>query len=171
MEKSKVIIIIDMLKDFLEPNHPLFCGDEAKKIIPCVVDLLSKHKGADILYICDRHDRDDPEFKMFPPHSVKGTQGTEIIDELKPFKGTIIPKTTFSTFYRTNTEEMLDRIKPDQVIVSGVCTDICVLYTAVDLRIRGYEVIVPSACVASFDPNGHKWALQHMEKVLGVHVI
>ena len=56
------------------------------------------------------------------------------------------------------------------MIVVGVCTDICVLHTVADARSRDYEVEVPVDCVASFDPEAHKWALQHMERVLGATI-
>ena len=52
----------------------------------------------------------------------------------------------------------------------GVCTDICVLHTAADARNRDYAVEVPTDCVASFDPQAHQWALQHMERVLGARL-
>ena len=49
-----------------------------------------------------------------------------------------------------------------------MCTDICVMHTAADARNRDYAVEVPVDCVASFDDEAHRWALKHMERVLGV---
>ncbi|MBN2374554.1 cysteine hydrolase [bacterium] len=170
MEQSNLILVIDMLKDFLEPGHPLFCGPDARKIIPCVLRLLAGHGGDPVFYICDSHAPDDPEFQMFPPHSVAGTPGADLIGELKAYPGVIIPKTTLSAFYLTDLEERLKDVRPGLVTVVGVCTDICVLYAVADLRVRGYKVVVPASCVASFDPKGHEWALQHMEKVLGATI-
>lgn len=171
MEHSNVILVIDMVKGFLEPDYPLYCGPDSRKIIPCVVNLLAEKRDNQIFYICDCHTPDDKEFKMFPPHCVDGTAEAELIEELKPYPGTIIPKTSFSAFYKTDIEEQLNMINPGLVTVVGVCTDICVLYTVADLRTRDYEVEVPASCVSSFDPNGHAWALQHMEKVLGAKII
>lgn len=168
---SDVIIIVDMLKGFLEKGHPLFCGDEARKIIPHVVSLLERKKDVPLLYVCDHHKKDDPEFKMFPPHSLEGTEEAEIIDELKPFPGKIIPKTTYSGFYQTKLGETLEEINPRKVILLGVCTDICIMYFAFELRIRDYEVEVPKECVATFNREAHDFALTHMEKVLGVKVV
>lgn len=56
------------------------------------------------------------------------------------------------------------------VVLMGDYTDICVLYGAFDLRMRGYAVEVPAAAVTSFDKAQHEWALGHMQKVLGVQV-
>ena len=171
MGHTNVILVIDMVKGFLEPDHPLYCGPDSRKIIPCVVNLLTKKRDNQIFYICDRHAQDDREFKMFPPHCIDGTAEAELIEELKPYPGTIVPKTSFSAFYKTDIEERLNSIDPGLVTVVGVCTDICVLYTVADLRSRDFKVEVPASCVSSFDPNGHAWALQHMEKVLGAKII
>jgi nicotinamidase/pyrazinamidase len=171
MAQTDVIFVIDMVKGFLEPGCPLYCGPESRKIIPCVIQLLSENKGKHIFYVCDHHAPDDKEFKMFPPHCIAGTAEAELIKELKPYPGTIIPKTSFSAFYKTDLEERLKEINPKRVIVAGVCTDICVLYTVADLRARDYDVEVPASCVASFDPKGHSWAIQHMEKVLGAKIL
>jgi len=55
--------------------------------------------------------------------------------------------------------------------VCGVCTDICVMHTVGDARDRDYEVEVPANCVATFNPKAHRFALEHMEKILGAKVV
>ena len=62
-------------------------------------------------------------------------------------------------------------LDPEKVIVCGVCTDICVMHTAADARNRDYIVEVPVDCVATFDPEAHAYALQHMEKILGANLV
>jgi nicotinamidase-related amidase len=44
------------------------------------------------------------------------------------------------------------------------------MHTAVDARNRDYSVEVPRDCVASFDERMHRFALEHMEKVLGAKI-
>ena len=154
-------------------GYPLYCGDASRNIIPYVQELLSREtkKGSKIFFICDRHTPDDAEFKMFPPHCVEGTGEAEIITELSKYKGEIIPKNRYSGFFRTPLESKLDELKPEKLIVCGVCTDICVLHTVADARNRDYEVEVPEECVASFDEEAHIFALKHIEKVLGAKVV
>jgi len=172
MHGGVVIIVVDMLKGFLEEGYPLFCGTEARRIIPKVVDLLRRYEGrAEVIFVCDRHSEDDAEFRMFPRHCVAGTEEAELIAELQGFQGQVVAKTRYSGFYGTELEEVLRRLRPEKVIVVGVCTDICVLYTVADLRNRDYVVEVPRECVASFDAEGHAFALKHMERVLGVRVV
>ncbi|UCC75450.1 MAG: cysteine hydrolase, partial [Anaerolineales bacterium] len=118
---SNVVIVIDMVRGFLEAGHALYCGDEARSIIPCVRELLQREveKGSPILYLNDHHDPDDPEFQMFPPHSVRGTSEVEVIPELAEFEGEIIPKRHFDGFYDTALEQRLQELQPDKVIVTG----------------------------------------------------
>lgn len=170
---SNVVIVVDMLRGFLEEGHTLFCGPAAREIIPCVQQLLQSEqaKGSHIIFLADTHDPDDKEFAMFPPHCVRGTSECEIIPELADFRGEVIPKRRYSGFYDTVLEERLKELQPDKIIVVGVCTDICVMHTVADARNRDYVVEVPRECVASFDPEAHAFALKHMEKILGAKIV
>mgnify|MGYP001062317606 CR=1 FL=1 len=166
---AKAILVIDMLRGFLEEGHPLYCGSKARGIISNIQKLLQREleQGARVFYLCDNHPPDDPEFKLFPPHCIAGTTEAELIPELSRYSGEIIPKSHFSGFYDTPLEEKLKELKPESIVVCGVCTNICVLHTAADARNRGYEVEVPVDCVTSLDDKAHAFALEHMEKVLG----
>jgi nicotinate phosphoribosyltransferase len=164
-----VVLVSDMLRGFLEEGYPLYCGDRARRIIPGIQRLLEKEiaKGSKVFFLCDHHAPDDEEFSMFPPHAIGGTVEAEVIPELAKYKGEIIPKKTYSSFFGTPLEANLKKLKPEKVIVCGVCTHICVLYAVADARIRGYKVEVPVDCVASFNEAAHHFALGHMEGVLG----
>jgi nicotinate phosphoribosyltransferase len=170
---ARAVIVIDMLRGFLEEGYPLYCGIEARDIIPHVQKLLERElkQGSRIFYLCDHHVPDDPEFKMFPPHCVEGTVEAELIPELSRYPGEIIPKRTYSSFYNTSLDKKLKDIKPETIVVCGVTTHICVLQTVIDVRVRGYEAEVPVDCVASFDRKAHLFALDYMEKVLGAKLI
>ena len=170
---ANVVLVIDMTRAFMEKGRALYCGDKAREIIPNIQALLDRElrKGSKILFLNDHHDPDDLEFKMFPPHSIEGTEETQVISELSEFPGEVIPKKRYSAFYGTGLGERLAQLKPDKVIVTGVCTDICVCHTVSDARDRDYEVEVPVDCVASFDEKAHRFALEHMEKVLGAKLV
>ena len=166
---ANAVIVSDMLRGFLEEGYPLYCGERARRIIPNVQRLLERElaQGAKVFFLCDHHAPDDLEFRMFPPHAIEGTVEAEVIPELAKYKGEVIPKKTFSSFFGTSLEEKLKKLKPEKVTICGVCTHICVLSAVADARIRGYEVEVPADCVASFDEKGHYFALDYMEQVLG----
>jgi nicotinamidase/pyrazinamidase len=174
---QKVLFVIDMLKDFLDPGGALFCGEEARRIVPFVAGKVKEftEEHLPVIFLLDAHDPDDLEFLRFPPHCVFGTPGAGLIDELRtlveeyPF-AIKVPKTRFSGFYRTNLSTILSDLAPEEVHVVGVCTNICVLYTVEELANRGYRTIVYENGVASFDPEAHRWALAQMKSVLGAEV-
>ena len=163
------VIVIDMLRGFLEKGYPLYCGQNSRSMIPNVQQLLEQElaRGSKVFFFCDRHRKDDPEFRMFPPHSIEGTVEAEIIPELSGYPGEIVSKSRYSGFYGTPMESKLKALNPEKVIVCGVCTNICVLHTVANARERDYEVEVPVDCVASFDQRAHAFGLEHIEKVLG----
>ena len=169
---SNALLVVDMVVGFMEPGHNLYCGDEARQIVPRVQRLIQDElaKGSPVFFICDNHDPDDLEFEMFPVHCVKGTEEAEVIGELAGYEGVIIPKRRYSAFFDTDLERRLEELAPDKIIICGVCTDICVMHTASDARNRDYTVEVRTDCVASFDPSAHAYALDHMEKILGATV-
>lgn len=166
---ANAVLVVDMLRGFLEEGHPLYIGAEARRIIPNIQRLLERElaQGARVFFICDDHDPHDLEFKMFPPHCIEGTVEAEIIPELTKYPGEIIPKKRYSGFFGTALKAKLKELKPEKIIVCGVCTDICVMHTVADARNRDYEVEVPVDCVASFNEKTHHFALEHMEKILG----
>ncbi len=170
---SNVVLVVDMVVGFMEPGHNLYCGDESREIIPRVQELIEREQadGGNVIFICDTHDPDDLEFQMFPVHCVRGTEEPEVITELRDYEGETIRKRRYSAFFETNLEDRLAELNPDRIIVCGVCTDICVMHTAADARNRDYAVEVPTDCVASFDKDAHRYALDHMEKILGARLI
>lgn len=169
---SNVVLVVDMLVGFLEPGRNLYCGDEARQIIPNVQRLIEGEQaaGSSIIFVADTHDPDDLEFEMFPVHCVRGTDECHVIPELAGYEGDTLQKRRYSAFYETDLADRLAALAPDKVIVCGVCTDICVMHTAADARNRDYKVEVPTDCVASFDRDAHRYALDHMEKILGARL-
>ena len=170
---ADAVLVVDMLRGFLEEGYPLYCGDASRRIIPQVQKLLEQEsaRGSRIFFIADNHAEDDAEFKMFPPHCVAGTVESELIPELAEFAGELIPKTRYSGFFKSTLEGKLKELAPEKLIVCGVCTDICVMHTVADARLRGYTVEVPADCVASFDENAHQFAIDHMGNVLGATIV
>ncbi len=170
----KALLVVDMLVDFIDPEGALYIGPVAEELVPAVKSKLeeSRSGGDMVIFICDRHLEDDKEFEMFPPHSREASGGEEIVPELSPRSGErVIPKRRFSAFFGTDLDLSLREKNIDEIEIVGCVTNICVLYTAADARALNYKVSVPSKAVASFDPEAHRFALQEMEKTLGVNMI
>jgi nicotinamidase/pyrazinamidase len=167
------VLVVDMLRGFMEEGYPLSLGAGARGIIPKIQKLLEKELagGSKVFFICDNHDPDDLEFKMFPPHCIEGTKEAEVIPELSKYPGEIIPKKRYSGFYGTDLDARIQEIKPDKLIICGVLTNICVMHTTADARNRDYDVEIPVDCVASPDEAAHRFALEHMDRVLGARLV
>ena len=170
---ANAVLVVDMLRGFLEEGYPLYIGEESRRIIPNIERLLKQEleRGSKVFFICDNHDPDDLEFRMFPPHCIKGTVEAEVIPELANYSGEIITKRRYSGFFSTSLEEKLIQHNPENLIICGVLTDICVMHTTADARNRDYEVEVPTDCVATPDDRTNRFALEHIEKVLGAKLI
>ena len=169
---ADVVLVIDMQRGFLEEGYPLFCGSAARGIIPSVQKLLEREiaRGSTIIFTADTHAPDDPEFQMWPPHCVEGTEQVEIIPELASYPGEKVPKTRYSAFYGTDLGHRLEELHPEKILVCGCCTDICVLHTVADARYRDHRVQLYTDCVAVIDENMARFALKHMDQILGVEL-
>ena len=168
----KALLVVDMLKDFINPDGALFCGVQGQAIVPFIKEKIAQFRlaGDVIILICDRHELDDLEFNRFPVHCIAGTAGAEVIEELQ-FEGydeNITGKQRYSGFYNTDLDEQLEMI--DEIAVVGVCTNICVFFTVEELCNRNKKVIVYRDGVASFDNEAHEYALKQMETVLGTEI-
>ncbi|MFC1917822.1 cysteine hydrolase family protein [Chloroflexota bacterium] len=170
---ADAVLVVDMLRGFLEEGCPLYGGDTVRSIIPRVQRLLERElrHGAKVFFICDNHDPEDLEFKMFPPHCLAGTEEAEVIPELAKYPAEKILKKRYSGFFNTDLDVKLRELNPEKLIICGVLTDICVMHTVADARNRDYPVEIPVDCVASLDEASHRFALEHMEKVLGAKLV
>ncbi|MBI3009300.1 MAG: cysteine hydrolase [Candidatus Omnitrophica bacterium] len=169
----KALIVIDMLNDFVLKNAPLEVP-EARGIIKNIRSEISKahRKGIPVLYVCDTHKKDDKEFNIWPAHAVKGTEGQKVVRELKPgVKDYVVSKTTYSGFFKTGLERLLKKLDIKDLTLTGVCTNICILYTASDATLRGYNVTVLKDCVAALTGEDHEFALRQMTGVLKAKVV
>lgn len=170
---SDVVLVIDMQRGFLEEGNPLYCGDEARQIIPNVQRLLDRElaRGSTIIFTADAHAPDDLEFEIWPAHCIRGTEEAEIIPELASYPGETVPSTRYSAFYGTDLAERLEKLQPEKVLACGVCTDICVMHTVAGARCRDYKVEVYTDCVASFSEEMHDFGLKHMDEILGAELV
>ncbi|HHV34905.1 MAG TPA: cysteine hydrolase [Syntrophomonadaceae bacterium] len=171
---KKALIIIDMLNDFVQEGGALYTGEAGRRVIPVIAAVLKRARAEKwpVIYLCDQHTSADSEFEMFPIHCLAGTKGGEICAELAPQDGEfIIPKRRYSGFYGTDLDLTLRELGVDELILTGVCTNICVLYTVADARMRHYDVKILKDAVASFDEKVHEFALQEMEKTLGAELV
>ena len=171
--EAYALLITDMLNDFVNKGATLEVP-AARAIIQPMRKEINKARKAQIpiIYCCDAHKVNDPEFKLWPRHAVKGTAGADVIKQLKPHKEDyVISKTYYSCFYKTSLDKLLKKLGITHLILTGVVTNICILYTTAEAYMRGYKVTIPKNCVAALTKNEHRFALQQMRHVFHAEIV
>ncbi len=155
---------VDTQYDFMDKKGALYVKD-AEKIIPYLKELtkFAKEKGIKILGSVDAHPKNSKEFKVFPPHCVKGTQGQRKIKETLLRKMTFIPynkrltskktedilknypqiifeKDEIDVFTNPNVDLFLK--KYSKVCIYGVVTEFCVKKAVEGFLKRKFKVFV-----------------------------
>ncbi|MRX73562.1 isochorismatase family protein [Bacillus lacus] len=181
---KKAFINIDYTNDFVADDGKLTCGKPGQAIEERIVSLSREflESGDYVVLAVDLHDERDnfhPESSLFPPHNIRGTKGRELYRSLNEWykeneeSASLIylDKTRYSAFSGTNLETKLRERDIKDVYLAGVCTDICVLHTAVDAYNKGFSIHIYEDAVASFNENGHQWALNHFKNSLGAKIL
>ena len=95
-----------------------------------------------------------------------------VIDELAPEEDDrVIPKRKYSGFQGTDLDATLREEDIETIILIGVLTDICVMYTSADASAKGYNVFVVSDATWSSSEQNHEFALEHIKSVHGSTVL
>lgn len=180
---KKALINIDYTVDFVAQDGALTCGQPGQNIEDKIVQITEEYisNGDLVVFAIDTHKKDDkwhPEAKLFPPHNIEGKSGRDLFGNLKDVyennktKENVywMDKTRYSAFAGTDLEIKLRERHITEVHLVGVCTDICVLHTAVDAYNKGFKVVIYKDAVASFNQAGHEWALGHFEGSMGAEI-
>lgn len=178
---KEALLVVDYTVDFVADEGALTCGKPGQAIEQKIVELCQEFldKQQVLVFPVDLHVKDDPyhpETRLFPPHNIEGTAGRELYGTLDDFYQTNkdqiywMDKRRYSSFSGTNLDQYLRERGVTHVHIVGVCTDICVLHTAVDAYNFGYDITIHQDAVASFDADGHTWALRHFETSLGATI-
>ncbi|MET1124043.1 MAG: isochorismatase family cysteine hydrolase [Archaeoglobaceae archaeon] len=168
----EVLIVVDMQKDFCYRDGALYI-ENAEEIFEPTRKVVEAARGKiPVIFTQDWHRKDDPEFKIWPPHCVEDTRGAEIIDELQPSEEDYyVRKRRYSAFFATDLDLLLRELRAERVYICGVATNICVLHTAGDAKLRGYEVSVIKDCTKALSDYDYEYALKHMKNVFNAEII
>ncbi|MFB1050330.1 cysteine hydrolase family protein [Paraliobacillus sp. JSM ZJ581] len=181
---KRALIHVDYTNDFVAEDGKLTCGEPGQVIEDQVIAITKQFvaSGDFIVFAIDKHEKTDnyhPEAKLFPPHNIEGTKGRQLYGQLHTLYKQIeekshvyyMNKTRYSAFAGTDLEIKLRERRIEELHIIGVCTDICVLHTAVDAYNKGFNIVIHKDAVASFNQPGHEWALAHFTSTLGAKVI
>lgn len=173
-KKKCALVIIDMQNDFVVEGACIECGPAGRATIPVIRKLKSwAYKNAIPVIYTQEHHRANlvdfgKELDHEPPHTLEGTPGMNIVDELTPQKGDYrILKRRYSAFFQTDLQMLLQGLKKDVLVICGVCTNICVYGTALDALQNGLHAVIVSDAVAGTSEEYHNLFLRHMEFLVG----
>ncbi len=181
---KRALLNIDYTYDFVADKGKLTCGKPGQEIEEAIVHLTREfiEAGDMVVFSVDKHIEGDtlhPETKLFPPHNIEGTDGRDLYGSLAEVYNNhkddsnvhYMDKTRYSAFTGTDLEIKLRERGIEEIHICGVCTDICVLHTAVDAYNKGFKIVIHQDAVASFNEAGHDWALGHFANTLGAKVL
>ena len=169
-DKSKtVLLIIDMISDFeFEDGEKLFkyALPAARRI--AALKKVAKKEKIPAIYINDNFGKWQEDFKQITEKNLKNdVRGSEIVRLLKPDSDDYyVLKPKHSAFYSTPLDLILAQLESETLILTGVSTDICILFTANDAYMRDYKIVIPKDCVAAPKPAENDSALEYIERVL-----
>jgi len=191
---NTALVIIDMQKDFCQVGgyiHGMgYSLDNAREIIPALQSLLARARelGFHVIHTREGHCSslgDCPPAKHWRSMNsssfgigdkgpmgrilVKGEEGWDIIPELYPLPTeVIIDKPGKGSFVATNLELILTSLKIDNLIITGVTTDVCVHTTLREANDRGYECLLVTDACAALDKEVHNAAVKSVQLSGGI---
>ena len=126
--------------------------------------------GVPVIYANDNSGQWRSDFKFVVRQSLEaGGPGSDITRQLEPGpEDYFVLKPKHSAFFATPLEILLDHLGTRRLLIVGIAGDQCVVNTAVDARMRDFDVAVPSDAIASLTPERNQRALNHLRDVLGL---
>ncbi len=166
----QALIIVDMIHDFVDGK---FGSEGAKKIVGKIAEKVEEfRKRGVVVYLKDSHNKGDEELRVWSEHAMRGTWGSEIVEELAPKEEDIVvEKTTYDGFLFTGLGDILKNKNVDEVFIVGVATDICVMHTAFGAFVRGFKVNIIEDLCAGTSQEAHNWALNYMKNIYGARIL
>jgi nicotinamidase-related amidase len=123
-----------------------------------------------VIYVNDNFGRWQSDWRKVVEHCRdEHRAGHALVERLLPREDDyFVLKPKHSGFHSTSLEILLRHLGADTLIVTGLATDLCVLFTANDAHMRDYRVLVPRDCTAAETPRRHVDALAQMRRALDV---
>lgn len=176
---------VDVQRDFMLPGGNLYVPG-AEKLLPNIRRLTDAARQGKVFLVSHGcfHAPDDPEFKIFPPHCVKGTAGSELVPEALTEKVARVPndenaklpsdlarcqqvlleKQTLNIFESRHADELVTRLGTQaEFVVFGVVTEYCVSFAAKGLLARGRRVAVVRDAIETLEPEAGGKAIAELE--------
>lgn len=164
-----VLLVIDAINDFqfVEGRQVL------AEALPMAVRIrrlkgLARRAGISTIYVNDNFGRWRSDFRTLIAHCLRQrARGRAVARLLRPDRRDyFVLKPKHSAFYSTTLELLLEHLHARTLILTGLLADSCILFSAQDAYMRGYDLVVPADCVAARVAEDRRRALDQMRRVL-----
>jgi nicotinamidase-related amidase len=164
------LLIIDMLNSYdHEDAEPL--AESVREKLPCIVRLRDQARDASdtlTIYVNDNHDAWEAGRQELVERALAGKH-PDLVEPIAPLEPVpFIAKGRHSIFYHTAVDHLLRSSDVQRIVMTGQVTEQCILYSALDAYIRGYDIAVPPDAVAHINPEFARAALAMMERNMHV---
>ena len=169
-DKSDVaLLLIDVINDleFPEADQLLrYALPMARQI--AALKKQAKRQGVPAIYVNDNFGRWRSDFNAQVTHCLRdGVRGQPLVELLQPDQDDyFVLKPKHSGFFSTTLDTLLEYLGVKTVVLTGIATNICVLFTANDAYMRDLHLVVPSDCVAANTEDVNRYALEQIRTVL-----
>lgn len=178
---------VDVQADFMLPGGKLYVPG-AEKLLPKIQQLTDAARAGRVFLVSHGcfHTPDDPEFKIFPPHCVKGTAGAELVPEaltekvarvpndataklpedLSRYQQVLLEKQTLNIFESRHADALVRRLGSQaEFVVFGVVTEFCVSFAAKGLLERGRRVAVVQDAIETLKQEEGRKTIAELERL------
>jgi nicotinamidase-related amidase len=191
----RALLVVDMTNDYFPKNYDVSLENSSgEELIPRIRVLEEAFLQArlPVIYSSDRHLRTDFELEKWGPHSMKGKDGSKIVEGLMTKGVRVLERNwTSSDVRRIKRSELLFDVEKgaysgftdnggeptalhallkrlgfgpgDRICISGVHTNCCVKHSAADAWFRGYVPVVVEDCVDAFKDITGKGSMGHRD--------
>jgi nicotinamidase-related amidase len=164
------MLILDLISDYRFPDGPKVYKAAlpmARKI--AALKRRARKAGVPVIYVNDNFGRWRSDFSAVIDHcATSSAHGAAMVKLLGPAKDDYcILKPRHSGFFATALDTLLEYIGASRLVITGVSSNQCVLFTANDAYVREYALRIPRDCIAAPSSRETRFALQYFRSVLG----
>lgn len=169
--KNVAILAVDFVNEFVHGNVV------SPRCEHCLIpgrDLINaaRKNNIPVIFANDTHDKTDRELAIWGEHSMRGTDGCKVIDEIGVVPSDIVvEKHTYGAFFNTNIKDILNNLGVKTVIVCGLYTNICVKYSAVGAYLNGFDVIIAEGATDAFTEETYIASIEELKTVAGAKIV
>jgi nicotinamidase-related amidase len=172
VEVDTALIVIDMLNPY-DHEHAEILVESVEAMVTPLAGLIedAKHAdGVDLIYVNDNYEDFTATSEDLVRRALNGERPDLVEPIVPPDDVEFLQKVRHSAFYSTALDHLLRERTISTIVLAGQVTEQCILYTALDAYVRGFDIRVPVDAVAHIDEELGASALRMMERNMRVDI-